>query len=211
MSPGDRSESWARKSLCSVPVPLPEKQPCKVATPVAPRDREKCPTLPLPSSGLGGHFPRDKDSSPFLLPRTGESGKESVQTGRWSIDAESVEKVQFPSHTPRPVSGFRPLGSGLRSASLLAPVAFTSFDSHLCTLLFKEPFQARSAPSTYTLTALPLTCRQGTQEPNPIPPHYQSRRKHETRDLGSSKQKMVLYPSGLIVCITDRTHKLISV
>lgn len=153
MSPGDRSESWARKSLCSVPVPLPEKQPCKVATPVAPRDREKCLTLPLPSSGLGGHFPRDKDSSPLLLPRTGESGKESVQTGRWSIDAESVEKVQFPSHTPRRVSGFRPLGSGLRSASLLAPVAFTSFDSHLCTLLFKEPFQARSAPSTYTLTA----------------------------------------------------------
>lgn len=195
VSPGERGEVWARKSLRSVPVPRPEKQPCKVATPVAPRGREKCLTLPLPSSGLGGHFPRDEDSSPLLPPRSGDLGKEGVQTSRWSIEAESVEKVQFPSHTPRQVSGFRPLGTGLRSASFLAPVTFTSFDSHLCTFLFKKPFQARSAPSAYTLTASSLNCRQGTQEPNPVPPHLKSRRKHETRDLGSSNQKKVLYPS----------------
>lgn len=152
-----------------------------------------CPERPRkmsdsPSAQLGVRrtFPeRQGLLAPSPAPDWGVGQRECSNWQMGSIDAESVEKVQFPSHTPRRVSGFRPLGSGLRSASLLAPVAFTSFDSHLCTLLFKKPFQARSAPSTYTLTALPLTCRQGTQEPNPIPPHYQSRRK--TRNQGSGK------------------------
>lgn len=60
------------------------------------RGQGKCPTLPPPRAGLGGHFPREpRTPPPCSGPGLGTPAKRVYGTGRPGTGVEPVEKVLF--------------------------------------------------------------------------------------------------------------------